>query len=179
VRWPEARAGLIAIAIGFGLVDGCPIPPPEETLDWQKPFVEPIRTVRNVVETPMAWVVPTLRVAQRWALYQAPGEHRYRVWIEGRTADGAWHLVFRAGDPAHAEDAAVLDSARVWGAYDPLEIQPPQYRAFCAWFTARVLAGHPEFQAARVRQEPITIVPGGFEASGKFVFEFVRTRGVP
>src|SRR5215211_3208697 len=40
-RWPEIRAGMVALAIFFGLVDGCPLPPPEHTPAWEQNFVEP------------------------------------------------------------------------------------------------------------------------------------------
>ena len=178
-RWPEIRAGLIAAAIFFGLVDGCPIPPPGETPAWERSFVEPIRSVQHVLEKPVAWLVPTLRISQRWALYQHPATNRFRMEIEGQTADGAWHLLYRAGDPEHAEDAAILDSARVWGAYDPTDKPPRQYTAFCHWVTDRVLARHAELVAVRVRQQQITIVPGGIAGGGKFVFGYIRSRGAP
>jgi hypothetical protein len=174
--WPQLRAGLIALAIFFGLVDGCPIPPPSDTPEGMKWIAEPVRAVQRVVETPVAWIVPVVRASQRWALYQAPGGTRFRMWIEGRDADGAWQILFRAGDPAHDEDAAILEAARVWGAFDPTVGPPEQYGAFCVWMTGRVLARHPELRAVRVRQEKIAFVPGGIEPSGEFVFEYTRSR---
>jgi hypothetical protein len=170
---------LIAAAIFFGLVDGCPIPPSQETPAWERSFVEPIRSVQQVVERPVAWMVPVLRISQRWALYQHPAIDRFRMSIEGQTADGEWHLLYRAGDPDHAEDAAILDSARVWGAYDPTDRPPRQYTGFCHWVTDRMLAHHPELVAVRVRQEAITIHPGGFEGTGKFQFGYIHMRGAP
>lgn len=175
-RWPEVRAGLIAIAIGFGLVDGCPLPPKSETPGWERGLVESLRAVRDAVETPVAWIVPTLRVSQRWALYQAPGGPRFRIVIDGRTPDGAWQILYRAADAEHDEDAAVMESALVWGAYDPTDRPPDQYRDFCIWITARALARHPELAAVRVRQERIALGRGGFASSGDFAFEFVRGR---
>jgi hypothetical protein len=178
-RWPQIRAGAIAAAIAFGLIDGCPLPPTGEMPEWEQGIVEPIRSVQRVVEWPVAWIVPTLRVSQRWALYQAPGEHRFRLWIEGAQRDGTWRLLYRAVDPDHAEDADILESARVWGAWNPTDRPPPQYRTFCNWILARALERHPELLAARLRHEKIEIVPGGFESTGQFTFEIARVRGVP
>lgn len=174
--WPQLRAGLIAVAIFFGLVDGIPIPPPGETPDGMKWIAEPVRAVQSVVEAPVAWIVPVFRVSQRWALYQAPGGQRYRIAIDGRAADGTWQLVYRAADPAHDEDAEILESGRVWGAYDPTNRAPEQYPAFCAWITARVLAHHPDFTTVRVRQEKISLVAGGFESSGDYAYACARSR---
>jgi hypothetical protein len=175
-RWPEIRAGLIAAAIFFGLVDGCPIPPPNETLAWQKSIVEPVRAVRDVVRTPVAWIEPTLRVSQRWALYQAPGGPRYRMSIEGQARDGSWQILYRAADPLHDEDAPALESARVWGSWDPLDGPPPQYNQFATWVTARFLARHPELVAVRIREEHVTIEPGAVVGTGTYAFEIVRRR---
>ncbi len=177
MRWPEARAGLIAIAIFFGLVDGCPLPPPHDTPEWERGLVEAIRGVQRVVEWPVAWIAPTVRVGQRWALYQAPDVKRFRMWIEGQTDDGSWRLLYRAGDPDHAEDANVLEIGRVWGAWDPTEFPPEQYRSFCTWMALRAIAHHPELVAVRVRQERIELVPGGINPTGEFAFEVMRSRG--
>ena len=176
MRWAQVRAGLIAIAIAFGLVDGCPLPPRSETPEWERGFVEPLRDVQRVLEWPVAWIVPRLRISQRWALYQAPGTKRYRMTIEGETADQTWHVVYRAGDPEHAEDAEVIERARVVGAWDPTAAPPGQYALFAGWETARVLARHPEFAAARVRMENVELDHGEVIGSGDYVFPFVRTR---
>lgn len=180
-RWPEVRAGLIAIAIGFGLVDGCPLPDRETTLAWQRPIVEPVRAVRDVAEKPVAWIVPALRVSQKWALYQHPGGLHFRMWLEGQDRSGTWRLLYRAGDPEHAEDAAVIDSGRVWGVYTPTdEGKPPlQYFAFCRWITGRALVRHPELVTARVRLEQIDIEDGVAKPTGAWGFPYVHPLGGP
>ena len=94
-RWPQIRAGVLAVVIGFGLVEGCPLPSPEHTPAWEKDFVEPIRGVQRVVLRPVAWIEPTVRVSQRWAVYQAPSRDRFRLWIEGRDGRGRWQVLFR------------------------------------------------------------------------------------
>ena len=177
-RWPEIRAGLIAAAIGFGLVDGLPIPPPGEPTDGMplRWLVEPAREVQHVLEWPVAWIRTTFRVTQRWALYQSPDRDRFRMSVEGQGADGAWRILYRAADPDHDEDAALIEHARVWGAWDPLDRPAIQYAAFGGWITARALARHPEAVAARIRMEKIVLYPGGFDSTGEFTFALVRGR---
>ena len=177
--WPQARAGLIAVAIFFALVDGCPLPNPDKTPEWEKPFVEPIREAQQFVLTPVAWVRPRLRIAQRWALYQAPAVDRFRLWIEGMDARGHWHIVFRASDPEHTEDAELIDYTRPRGTWDPTSKPPGQYPLFARWMTARVLAKHPDFLASRVQLEQVKITPDGFVPTGRFIHPHVRHRGGP
>lgn len=178
-RWPDIRAGLIAIAIAFGLVEGCPLPPPEHTPAWQTGFVEPLRSVQRWALTPVAWVTPLLRVSQRWALYQAPISDRFRLWIEGLDRSGRWQLLFRAGDPAHAEDAELIDYTRPRGVWDPTTRPPGQYPLFASWMTQRVLERHPDFIAARVQLEQVELTREGLVPSGRFVFPHVRHRAAP
>jgi hypothetical protein len=178
-RWTEIRAGLIALAILFALVDGCPLPPPDKTPAWEKGFVEPLRDVQRVVMTPMAWVRPRLRVAQRWALYQAPSTERYRLWIEGQDVRGRWQILYRASDPGHADDAGFVDASRVRGAYDPTDVPPGQYQLFARYVTQRVLDRHPELVAARVRLEKVRITEDGFTPTGEFVQPYMRLLGGP
>jgi hypothetical protein len=179
VKWPELRAGAIALAIFFALVDGCPLPPPDKTPDWEKPIVEPIRDAQRVVLTPVAWVRGALRVTQRWALYQAPRVDRFRLWVEGQDMQGRWRILYRASDAQHTDDAAVIDSPRVRGAYDPADVPPGQYPIFARWLTQRVLERHPELVAARVRLEKVRLTQDGFVPSGEFVQPHMRVRGGP
>jgi len=172
-RWPDVRAGLVAGAIAFGLIDGCPLPTPSHTPALERGFVEPIRSVRDVVETPVAWIRRVFAVTQQFSLYQAPISERYRMWIEGRRGRSkTWELVYRAGDPDHAEDAALIEHARVWGEWDPTDTPALEYPQFAAWIKARVLAAHPEFVEVRVRMEKIEIGQGEVTPTG--TFEFLR-----
>ena len=173
----QVRAGLVAAAIGFGLIDGCPLPPPDHTPAWEAGFVGPLRDLQEIAETPVAWIRRTVRVSQQWALYQAPQAKRWRMWIDGQLADRSWRILYRAADSEHAEDAALIEHARVWGSWNPTDSPPGEYSAFCGWITARMLAAHPELLLARVRMEPIAIGKGGFDSSGTFVWTYTRRRG--
>ena len=164
-RWAQARAGLVALAIAFGLVEGCPLP-----------RTGALRAAQRVAESPVAWLRGVVRVTQRWSLYSAPESTRYRMWIEGQRADHAWDVLYRAGDPDHREDAALIEHARVWGTWSPRDPLPPEYQAFAGWILARMLAAHPDLVATRLKMERIAIVPGGFEPSGTFAWTNVRLR---
>jgi hypothetical protein len=179
-RWPELRAGLIALAICFGLLDGCPIPPPAETPPGRAWIVEPIRAVRDALVAPVGWLERTLRVTQRWALYQDPNLDRFWMELAGQTADGAWRVVYRVGDDEHAEGAALIEYARVRSAWDPMPGLPVQYRLFAAWLTGRALAAHPEFVATRLRHEKVRLDPGGeVVGTGEYLGEYVHLRARP
>jgi hypothetical protein len=156
--WPQLRAALLAVAIALGVVDGCPYGSPPR---------------------PLAWIERITRVSQQWALYQSPSPTRYRMWIEVQGRDGGWQLAYRAGDADHAEDAAVIEHARVWGTWDPTDRPPLEYGTFCAWITARALVAHPDAVAARVRMERIAIGKGEFTPTGAFQWPYVRARGGP
>ncbi len=175
-RWPQVRAGLVAVAIGFGLIDGCPLPPTDHTPAWEAGFVAPLRAVQRIAETPVLWIRYAARVSQQWALYQAPEAKRYRLWIEGEAADRSWQLLYRAGDSEHAEDAPLIGHARVWGVWNPTDVPPGEYSAFCGWISSRMLVAHPELVAVRIRMENITIVPGAIEPSGTFVWTRIHRR---
>lgn len=173
------RAGLILLAILFALVDGCPLPTPDNTPEWEKGFVEPIRDVQHVVLKPVGWIRTWLRVSQKWALYQRPTVERFRLWIEGQDAQGRWQILFRASDPDHTDDAAFVDIARVRGAYDPTEKPPGQYPLFARYITQRVLDRHPELVAARMRLEKVHLTTDGAVPSGQFIGQHVRLRNGP
>lgn len=166
-RWPSIRASLIALAIAFGLVDGCPLP--HRPRPWQQPIVDAVRPVQQTLLQPVAWIGAHMRVYQRWALYQAPSSERYRLWVEGRTSAGEWRVLFRAGDDAHREYAALIDYSRPRGVWDPVRDVPPQYSLFANWLLARVLADHGELHAARVRLERVRLTRDGRESLGEFI----------
>lgn len=178
-RWPQIRAGVLAVVICFGLVNGCPLPPPDKTPAWEQGFVEPIRSAQRVVLTPVAWIEPTLRISQHWALYQAPSRDRFRLWIEGQDVRGHWQIVFRASDPAHQEDGELIDYTRPRGVWDPTSKPPGQYPLFARWMTSRVLVQHPEYVAARVRLEKVRITDDGPVPTGESIGIHMRRRGGP
>jgi hypothetical protein len=177
--WPQIRAGLVALAIAFGLIDGLPLPPGDDTPAWEQGFVESLRHVQRIALWPVRRVGPTLRIVQRWALYQAPGTDRWRMWIEGRAPSGRWMIVYRAGDPEHSEDEALIENGHVRGVWDITGKPPVELSAFADWITARVLARHPEYTGARMRMEKIALTPDGMSPLGQFAYIHIRDRGGP
>lgn len=155
MQWPQIRAGLIALAIVLGLVDGLRIGA------WRS----------------LDWVGERLRISQRWALYQAPSAQRYRLVVDGREADGrTWRILFRAGDPDHQEDAQLLDYTRPRGAWDRVSFVPQQYPLLASWIIGRMFAKHPELPVIRVQLERVTITADGVVPSGTFIETRVRNR---
>ena len=169
------RAGLIAGAIGLGLISGLPIPPSAETYDWQRWFVEPIRSVQRVLLLPVAGLAWDLRVTQRFALFQVAAASRFRMRVEG-LAGGQWQLLFRAADPEHREYAELLEYRRINGMWNPSAKPPAEYGRFASWFCDRVLADHPELTAVRMRQERVELEPGEVHDSGTYDFTVYRGR---
>jgi hypothetical protein len=173
-RWPTIRAGLIALAILIGLIDGCPLP--HRPRPWQQPIVDIVRPVQQTALRPFAWIGERMRIYQRWALYQAPSSDRYRLTIDGRPDGGTWQVLFRAGDPDHQGDAALIDYTRPRGTWDPVRDVPPQYPLFADWMLARVLARHAEFRFARIRLERVQLTRDGVVPTGVFLEERQRDR---
>lgn len=179
VRWPQVRAGLIAFAIGIGLVDGCPLPPKQYVRPWQEPIVEVVRPIRNAVIRPFTWVTRAFRFSQRWALMQVADRERYRFTVEGRAADGTWSLLYRANDADHAAFADLLEGHHVWGTWNPTDRMMSQYSAFVGWFTGHVLAQRPDLAAVRTSQEKIVIEDGDLRGTGEFTVVMTRERERP
>jgi hypothetical protein len=176
VRWPEIRAGLIALAVAIGLVEGCPIPPRAETPEWERGLVEPIRTVQHAVLTPVAWVRPALQITQRWALFQVSEAERYRFEIQGEDTAAGWHLIFRASDPDHDAYEDLIRYRRVLGAFDPIKAPPEAYLQAGQWLGHRILADQPALSAVRLRFERVTLADGEVTGSGIYDFPLVVVR---
>jgi hypothetical protein len=179
-RWPVARATLIALAIVIGLLDGCPLPHPAKTPKWALGTVETLARIRTTLLAPVAFVGRDLDVSQRWALFRGASHLRWRLYVEGQTADLQWHLRFRAGDPEHTDYLEQLEYRRMRGTFNPSgQHMRGQYRQFAHWMAARVLADHPEYVAARTRFEQILIDGGSYTPTGEFSFENTRKRALP
>ncbi len=166
-RWPEVRAGLIAVAIAVGLLDGCPIPSGPERPIMQRrvspavvDVVDAIDGVRQTLLRPFRPIRDLGRLRQRWRLFASASRARYRMRIEARTApDAPWQLVFRALDDDHDALAEPIHNRHVRGAWNPHTIagKRPGYARFARWIGAEVLALEPRFTEVRIAQERIVI----------------------
>lgn len=177
-RWRDVRAVLIAVAIGLALVEGCPIPPPHETLPWQQGYVSLIRPVQRTIMKPFAWIPRRLRFTQRFALFQAAEPDRFRLEIRARTAAGVERVVFRAGDDDSAY-AQVLTQRRVRGAWNPTDSPTSQWLPFGRWFARRVFADHPDVEVVTLRFARVHIEDGTPRDTGTHAFDIYRSRGQP
>jgi hypothetical protein len=176
-RWPAIRAALIALTLGLGLVDGCPIPPRGAVPRWASDMVGFADVARDAIRRPVAGLAADLDVSQRWPLFRGASRKRFRLYVEGRTEPGDWQLLYRAGDPAHAMYEDVLSYRRVRGTYSPSgSFGRGQYHPFATWMTLRVLDEHPDFTIARTRLERILIGEGEYTPTGEFSTEHQERR---
>jgi hypothetical protein len=173
--WPAARAALIAVAIGLGLVDGCPL---AREASAPGGAVGGLARARAAVLEPLQPVAEALDIDQQWVLFRSVSRRRFRLSIEGWTADAGWTSLYLAGDDAHAWNQDLLAYRRVRGAYNPYGQRIRRaYNGFARWIGDQVLAAHPEMAAARVRLERVRILPrGGLEPTGVHEFTHVRRR---
>ncbi|MBL9013060.1 MAG: hypothetical protein JNL83_02725 [Myxococcales bacterium] len=176
-RWPQVRAGLIALVLAVGLVDGCPLPVPPYDSELQREVVEAVRPVQHVVLTPFRWISRVFHVTQRWALFQVARRETFRLEVAGRRGD-TWELLFRAGDGDHDTYRGLLLDARVRGAWYPADRAAHQFGPFSDWFLAKVLADHPEYAAARLQFERVVLEPaeGTVRGTGAFVMRMEKVR---
>ena len=172
--WPVVRAALIALAIGLGLVDGCPLPKDAARDD----ATGTLARAREAALDPLQPVAKALDIDQQWVLFRSVSRRRFRLTIEGWTADAGWTPLYRAGDDDHPWNEDMLAYRRVRGAYNPYGQRVRRaYPGFARWIGDQVLAAHPEMAAARVRLERVSIQPrGGLVATGVFEFTHVRRR---
>ena len=173
--WRQVRAGLIACAIFLGLVEGCPIPPPHDTLPWQEGYVSIIRPIQKTIMTPFAWLPRRLAVTERFALFQAAEPNRYRLDIRARARDGSERILFRAGE----DDTDWMVQRHVRGVWNPTQRPTGQWIAFAKWYAARAFARHPELEVITLRFERVMIEDGVPRNTGEHAFGISRVRGQP
>jgi hypothetical protein len=129
---------------------------------------------------PFRFIGDGLLIVQRWNLFAGAKTERYWLMIEGRAAGGGeWQVLYRPHDARHTLLASELEYRRVRGAWNPRGTSPTGgYAAFVNFVAQRIFAEKPAIEEVRVRFEAIRIRPrgAGFEATGTFAFEQVRTR---
>jgi hypothetical protein len=176
--WRELRAGLITLAIGLGLLDGCPLPRngKERTIARQRLGAGLADTVAEL-EATRTWLLEPVRPAaelfglrQRWKLFSGAARRRYRMAIESRAGDGPWRLWYRPHDDDHAFRADAIAYRRVRGAWNPHSTFGARggYSVFAAWIADEVFAADPDATEVRVVMEKILIGPhGDYYATGE------------
>lgn len=178
--WPHVRAGLVALAILVGLIDGCPIPPAKSVRpEWADDIKAWART-RRLVMTPFKPVGELFRLRQTWKLFPTAKLQQHRMWVEARktgTKDD-WELLYRPHDPDHALHADRIEYRRLRGVWNPgTKGTRSGYGPFVEWLAGEIFQARSDVDRVRVRQEKITIDPGegGFVPSG--TFELEKTQG--
>jgi hypothetical protein len=153
-RWPDIRAGLTALAIVVGLVDGCPVPKPgrhelehptqrRELERWTRRLsrvgidTTPDALADTVVAVGQGWARaqavllypfrPIQRLAQlrqRWRLFPIAEDEVQWIRLEARGATGDWELLYRPLDAEHRFMAEALEYRRIRGAWNPGSMGP-------------------------------------------------------
>jgi hypothetical protein len=164
---------LIALAIVVGSIEGCPLPPEDDTPAWERGLVDVVRPIQRAVLMPVAWIGRALHISQRWALFQVASSSRFRMSVEG-LVNGRWRILYRAGDDDYREDDAVLEYRRVRGVWNPTDRLMGQFQPFATWLAIRTAAAHPDLAGIRIRYERTTIGVGEAIPRGEFVWTTER-----
>jgi len=188
VSWRQLRAFFITCALLLGFVAGWPTFAPH-VLD-KRPA--PVAALARGLQALQQWLLrPVAPIAgafgvysQNWPLFRGTGGIRYRLWIDARRGDGAWVILFRAHDDAHAALRSTLEYRRVLNLWKPHAWGvPAAYPAFAHWVARQMFLQHAELEQVRVRQEEIEIRPAGmgFEPTGRFQHaqSFTRAQVLP
>jgi len=170
--WPTIRAGLIAVVVAVGLLDGCPIPGAGE-----RP------TMARRVPGAMVGAIAELARGGRGFPARSGTGFRRGMGTRGDGPGATWRLRYRPLDDDHAWFADQLEYRRVRGAWNPSTSHGPRggYGSFVTWVAGELFARDAAVVEVRVRMEKVEIGPhGGIRATGEFVHAQSRRRpGVP
>src|SRR6188508_1798613 len=165
--WPAARAVLIALAIGVGLVDGAPIPT-ARVMERLPPILRDVSTGLHDLQTALLFPFRPIKdlfiVSQRWSVFSTTGGVRYRMCVEARAhGDPSWTLLYRAQDSEHAFLGDMLGYRRVRNVYNPSRSigAKSTYPAFASWLAREIFEREPRFDEVRVGMERGQILPRG------------------
>ena len=186
--WRQLRAGLIALAILLGLIDGCPMPRngTERKLARQRlgpdlaGAVVRLEHVRDRILRPLRPATDLFALRQRWKLFAGAARKRYRMTIEVRNqGETTWRLIYQPHDDDHDFLGAQIGYRRVRGSWNPHTTYGARggYPIFAAWITDEVFARDPRAAEVRVQMDKIVIGPhGGYTVTGEQAFPLSLTR---
>ena len=176
--WRYVRASLITLVLGLAFVAGWPARMAKLVRDWPPSLAAlalRLPDLQQKLLAPFAPVAGALGIySEDWRLFTGTGGTRYRMWIEGRRANGSFKLLFRAADPAHAHLSGVLEYRRVLNLWNPhRDWISDGYPAFTRWVARKIFDEDERVRAVRVRMEEVAIQPrgAGFVPSGRFVYD--------
>lgn len=187
MRWAAIRAGLIALAIFVGLLDGLPMPTPSERPTMERRLtpgmvkaVDALDEVRLEILEPLRPVSDGFHVRQRFKLFAGASRRRFRMQIEARTGPTAeWQLLYRVLDDEHDFMAPALQYRRARGMWNPHTKHGPRggFNPFAKWVAQRVFDADPAYADVRVQYERILIGPrGGYRPTGEMVYPVLVRR---
>lgn len=186
--WRQIRAGLIALAIVLGVLDGCPLPRTgtERKLARQRLGASLADTVAELEQTrdrllrPLRPASDLLGLRQRWKLFAGAARARYRMAIETRLqGETTWRLRYRPHDDEHDFLAAQIAYRRVRGAWNPHSTYGARggYPIFAGWVADELFARDPFIFEVRVQMERILIGPrGDYRVTGELAYPIVLRR---
>lgn len=186
--WRDVRAVLIALAIGLGMLDGCPLPRngTERKIADQRlgpdlaGVVLRLERTRDRLLRPVRPASDLFGLRQRWKLFAGAARHRYRMSIEVRaTGETTWRLVYRPHDDAHDLLANQIAYRRVRGAWNPHSTYGARggYPIFARWVADQIFARDPAAGAVRVQMETIEIGGhGDYRGTGEQAYPIIVTR---
>lgn len=186
--WREIRAGLVALVIAVGLLDGCPIPSRAERPVMKRRLspgmvaaVDQLDEVRRELLRPFRKIGELAGLRQRWKLFSGASRNRFRMHIEARRdpSSADWELLYRPLDDEHDFMHEQLEYRRVRGAWNPSTSYGPRggYGPFATWIANRVFALDPGYVEVRIQMEKMKIGPhGGITGTGEMVHPQWRRR---
>lgn len=173
--WPKIRAGLIALAIFVGLLEGCPVPNKEQEQHMPDAVVSTLHALDDTrvdLLRPFKWIGDLSFVHQRWKLFAGANKKRYRMSVDALGPDG-WVTLYRPLDDEHTFMEDQLAYRRMRGSWAPRGLQGPRgaYQHFVRWIAREVFASDPRWTEVRVQMEEVRIGDSGdWHGTGKFVY---------
>jgi len=114
--------------------------------------------LRNAIVEPLQPIYDFLGMGQAWGLFLQSGRGAHRIRVEGRTADEAWHMLYRHHQQDDVGLSPWLGFRRLRGIYNPNSKGPRgQYEGFVTWLGKKLCAEHPELIEVRVSMERLVL----------------------
>ncbi len=109
-------------------------------------------SVRDAIAEPFSLYADAVQMKQGWAMFASPQRHPGEIHVEVKV-DGAWQLVFRPHDDAHAWNQEQFEHNRFrkFVGRFARDFRRQHYDETCAWIATKAAREHPTATAVRVR----------------------------
>lgn len=206
MKWAQARAVLIALAIAINFVQGCPVPniqrrhlerpigqrelvrwtgvlksvgyetTPEELAEDAIAWSENAAATHRAVMEPVWPWFHHTATQQRWSLFPVADPEPWWMHIEGRT-DSGWELLYRPLDAEHDVLASTLEYRRVRAVWNPGTAGPRHdHPRFVDWVAKQMFAERPDLLEIRVRFQRYRVSLPDEPASDEISWHFEERR---